>query len=209
MKNIADIRFAEMLTTKFCHDIAGPVGAVNNGVEFLADPDPEMQSQAIKLIANSSAEAMVRLQFYRMAYGVNTSDSSVSLNETRKTVVDFFNQAKPQLVWPQEYSEVSGLDLTSLQRKIIMNLMLISIAALPRGGKVEFSIGENDISVTASGEAIKFSDVEKDFLTGKKTVEDIDSRTVQTYYTYCMIESSGKNFEVDSSATKVIFKFSI
>ena len=209
MKNISDIRFAEMLTTKFCHDITGPVGAVSNGVEFLADPDPEMQMQAIKLIANSAAESMVRLQFYRLAYGVNTSDSSVSLNETRKIAVDFFNQTKAKLVWAQEYSEVSGLDLTSLQRKIIMNLLLVGIAALPRGGEVAFTIGENDVQIKATGESIKFSDVERDFLGGKKTVEDIDSRSVQLYYTYAMIESSSKKFEFEVSATTVKFKLEI
>lgn len=206
---IADIRFAEMLTTKFCHDIAGPVGAVNNGVEFLADDDPEMQAQAIKLIANSSSEAMVRLQFYRQAYGVNTSDSSVNIGDARKIAVDYFGQAKANLHWPEEYSEVSGLALTSMQRKIILNLFIVAIAVLPRGGDVEFSIGESDIQVAAKGPAIKFSEIEADFLNGKKTVEDIDSRTVQLYYTYCMIESLGKKFDIRANDKEVRFKLAI
>lgn len=209
MIDSADIRFAEMLTTKFCHDIAGPVGAVNNGVEFLADSDPEMQTQAMKLIANSSSEAMVRLQFYRQAYGVNTSDSSVSIADTRKIAVDYFAQAKPNLMWPQEYSEVSGLDLTSLQRKIILNLLIVAIAALPRGGDVEFAIGETEIQVLAKGASTKFGEVEMDFLQGRKTAEDIDSRTVQVYYTYCLIKASGKAFDVSANETEVRFKLPI
>jgi histidine phosphotransferase ChpT len=207
--NIADIRFAEMLTTKFCHDIAGPVGAVNNGVEFLADSDPEMQAQAVKLIANSSSEAMVRLQFYRQAYGVNTSDSSVNIADTRKIAEDFFGQAKPNLRWPEKYSDVSGLSLTSMQRKIILNLLIVAIAILPRGGDIEFAISEVDIQIAAKGEAIKFSEVEADFLNGKKTVEDVDSRTVQLYYAFCLIESLGKKFDIHANDKEVRFKFAL
>lgn len=204
-----EIRFAEMLTTKFCHDIAGPVGAVNNGVEFLADNDPEMQNQAVKLIANSSSEAMVRMQFFRQAYGVNTSDSSVSINETRKIAVDYFEQAKPTLHWSESYAEIPDLNMTSLQRKIVLNLLLVSIAALPRGGDIELIINDVAMEVVAKGASTKFTDVEVDFLQGAKTIHDIDPRTVQIYYTYALIKAYGKDFALTSSDTEVRFRLAI
>lgn len=209
MSYFSDARFAEMMTTKFCHDIAGPVGAIANGVEFLADADADMHEQAIKLIANSSTEASVRLQFYRHAYGVNSSDAAVNLGDTRKLVVDFFNQAKPELVWPVGLVENLSIGVTSLQRKIALNLMIVAIAALPRGGQVEFLAGDNFLSVTARGEAIKFGQIEQEFLGGQKTVEDIDSRNVQLYYCFCLIKQSENRFAVDLAEKSVTFKLSI
>ena len=29
-----DVRLAEMIATRLCHDLTGPIGAVNNGAEF-------------------------------------------------------------------------------------------------------------------------------------------------------------------------------
>lgn len=33
----SQLRLAELLTTRLCHDLSGPIGAVNNGAEFLGE----------------------------------------------------------------------------------------------------------------------------------------------------------------------------
>ena len=37
METAIDLRVAEMLCARLCHDLVGPVGAVNNGLELLED----------------------------------------------------------------------------------------------------------------------------------------------------------------------------
>ncbi len=32
-----DLRLAELLASRLCHDVVGPIGAVNNGMELLND----------------------------------------------------------------------------------------------------------------------------------------------------------------------------
>ena len=41
---------AALLCSKLCHDLLSPVGAMNNGLELLADEtDPEMQKRCMDL----------------------------------------------------------------------------------------------------------------------------------------------------------------
>ena len=53
-------RLAEMLCTRLCHDLTGPIGAVNNGAEFLGDEGFDMQNEAVQLILSSAHEAVNR-----------------------------------------------------------------------------------------------------------------------------------------------------
>ena len=56
-----ELRMAELLCTRLCHDLTGPIGAVNNGAEFLGDEGFSMQGQAVELIISSAFSAVVRL----------------------------------------------------------------------------------------------------------------------------------------------------
>ena len=39
MQQTIDIRVLELLASRLCHDLVGPVGAVNNGLELLVEDD--------------------------------------------------------------------------------------------------------------------------------------------------------------------------
>jgi histidine phosphotransferase ChpT len=58
-----DLRVAELLAARLCHDLIGPVAAVANGAELLADDDPEFARDAIALVGGSARKANRRLQF--------------------------------------------------------------------------------------------------------------------------------------------------
>ena len=60
---VDETRLAEMLCTRLCHDLTGPIGAVNNGAEFLSEEGFDMQNEAMQLILTSAHEAVNRLQF--------------------------------------------------------------------------------------------------------------------------------------------------
>jgi len=43
--------FASLLCSRLCHDLLSPVGALNNGIELLADEhDPEMRARCMDLL---------------------------------------------------------------------------------------------------------------------------------------------------------------
>ena len=65
-----EIDFASLLCSRLCHDLLSPVGAMNNGLELLADEhDPEMRQRCMDLLAESAKAAADKLKFFRLAFG--------------------------------------------------------------------------------------------------------------------------------------------
>ena len=62
--------FASLLCSRLCHDLLSPVGAINNGLELLADEtDPEMRERCLDLLAESARASANKLKFFRLAFG--------------------------------------------------------------------------------------------------------------------------------------------
>lgn len=204
-----ELRLAELLCTKFCHDIIGPVGAINNGMEFLAEEMPDLDSQATDLIANSSKEAIARIEFYRQAYGQNTSDSSVSITSMKELSEKFFSQSKVNLIWSNEYTDISAVNITSVQKKLTLNLLIIASAALIRGGDLEFRIEDDMINITVNGPTIKIDDIIKDYLEGKVNSDNLDPRVVHLYYTYLLAQMAATKVSIQNNESHASFKFKL
>src|SRR5207245_2568923 len=77
MSGAVDLRVLELLTARLCHELSGPIAAINNGIELLAEADWDPGSSpgtsfvrdAIALVDEAAHRAGSRLQFYRFAYG--------------------------------------------------------------------------------------------------------------------------------------------
>lgn len=155
-----EVRLAEMLATRLCHDLTGPIGAVNNGAEFLDDEGFDMQNEAVQLILSSAHEAVNRLQFYRQAYGKVGDTGEACLGEKKKIAADFFSGTKVKLDWPDSHTDASGVSVSQKMSRLLLNLMIIAGASLIRGGTLsvrlsEPSEGEKHLTLTATGETIK------------------------------------------------------
>ena len=89
MSKILD--FSEMLLTKLCHDLAGALGAVDNGIEFLEmNANPDLKEKAMELVKDNSQEAVTKLKFYRFLYGVSKSDGEVDFKEVKILADNYF-----------------------------------------------------------------------------------------------------------------------
>ena len=62
-----DLRLAQLLCSRLCHDLVGPAGAVNAGLELAEEG--EMDGDALELVTSSAAEVTRRLAFFRIAFG--------------------------------------------------------------------------------------------------------------------------------------------
>ena len=72
-------RLASYVASRICHDLISPVGAINNGVEFMEEmgEDPEQRKDALGLISHSASQASAKLQAFRIAYGAGGRDNNV------------------------------------------------------------------------------------------------------------------------------------
>lgn len=196
----SELKIAELLCTRMCHDITGPIGAVNNGAEFLKEEGFDMQSQAIELITNSAAEAVNRLQFYRKAYGRINDDGEASLSDNKKITQDFLAGvgSKIKLDWPDIHTDASGVSVSRKMARLVLNLIIVATTTLIRGGTISVRVtaigGEEDtkfdkqISIEAAGPNVKWEKELDQILSGQAEDADLTPKTIQPYFTRKLAE---------------------
>ena len=190
-----ETKLAEMLATRLCHDLTGPIGAVNNGAEFLDEEGFDMQNEAVQLILSSAHEAVNRLQFYRQAYGRVGDTGEACLDEKKKLALDYFSATKVKLDWPDSHTDAAGVAVSQKMSRLLLNLMVIAGASLIRGGtlSIRLSNGENgdkQISLTAVGETIKIDADTFAILSSKSDQVALSPKTAQPFLAMKLAQES-------------------
>jgi histidine phosphotransferase ChpT len=176
------LKLSELLAARFSHDITGPVGAVNNGAEFLQEGDDEMQAHAVELIANSAREAVSKIVFYRHCYGHSRSQDEVGMEELQPIAAAFYQHGNIKVEW-----QVGGARIPRDQGRLLLNLLYLASASLIRGGVVSVQLrplGDmQQLVIKAEGQTVKYEDEWMAVLKGEKTVNELTPRSVQVYLT--------------------------
>ena len=206
-----NLQMAELLCTRLCHDLTGPIGAVNNGAEFLSEEGFSMQNEAVSLIVSSAFSAVTRLQFYRMAYGNVKNHGEANLAEKQKIATDFFVDSKITLDWPETHTDAAGVSVSLKMARLIYNLLIIASATLIRGGVISVRItmdalDRKIINVSAKGTTIKWeADAEKILLS---TTSDsiLNAKNVQLHLTRCYADDLNATIEIKANADELVLK---
>lgn len=203
---IPETKLAEMLCTRLCHDLTGPIGAVNNGAEFLGDEGFDMQNEAVQLILSSAHEAVHRLMFYRLAYGRVNDSGEACLADKKQIAADFFSGTKIKLDWPDSHTDASGISISQKMARLILNLMIIAGASLIRGGTLSIRLSADDhekqITVTATGETIKVDPDTQTILRGDGDESMLSPKSAQPFLAAKIASEVGATLDFDLHADR-------
>jgi histidine phosphotransferase ChpT len=193
-----DVDLAALLCSRLCHDLLSPVGAMNNGLELLADEhDPEMRKRCMDLLAESAKSAADKLKFFRLAFGAAGGfGSEVDPAEARAVVEPLVTATKrTELIW-----SVPNALMPKRAVKVLLNLVLIANDALVRGGKLhvgaELRDGEQEIVIHADGPRVIFDETVRDTLEGKMAASQIDSRTAAAWMVFSLCGQNGGSVQI-------------
>ena len=154
MSENTDIYVLELLASKICHDLISPIGAVNNGVEFLQEMGADAGDEVTGLIAYSAQQASAKLQAYRIAYGAGGADDSLKPEDVHKSIESIVSvDGKIKQVW-DPYADLGyGDDRPHAFSKLLMCALLFAKDCLPKGGELDVRAGHGDEShIIAKGE---------------------------------------------------------
>ena len=180
---VNSLELASLLCSRLCHDLLSPVGALTNGLELLADEkDPEMRKRCMELLEQSAKISADKLKFFRLAFGAAGGIGEMVPVAEPKALVDALvgNKERIKVEWA-----ITGDALPKIAVKVLLNLSLIAIDALVRGGTLELgaelrandSGGASEIVVRAAGSKIAFDADVGRALDGSLPVGELSSRT--------------------------------
>jgi histidine phosphotransferase ChpT len=190
--------FASLLCSRLCHDLLSPVGALNNGIELLADEhDPDMRARCLELLGESARASANKLKFFRLAFGAAGGFADeVDTREARVAIEGLFGgDGRIQLGWMVDEPTMSKSAL-----KILLNLVLIAGDALVRGGRLDVGAERHvaglDIVVRAEGPRIVLDPELKSALTGETKEETIAPRAAAAWLAYLLVDEGGGEIQV-------------
>jgi len=184
---------AALLCARVCHDLISPVGALSTAIEILDDEsNADMHADALDLIRNSSKQANAKLKFLRLAFGAGGSAPGIiGAQELQSLANDMFATGKAELTW-----DMLDAGIDKNQARLLLNMVMIGVQAIPRGGEVITSQmavidGQTQLIVKATGPKARLDPATELTLIGKAPEDGFDGRSIQPFYAGMMAREIG------------------
>ncbi len=176
---------AALPCSRVCHDIISPVGAITNGLEVLDEENDEAMKAvalALNLIRKSAAQASAKLQFARLAFGAAGSvGAEIDLADAEKVSRGFMASEKAELSF-----EAPRALMPKNRVKLLLNLLLLAIAAVPRGGRIKVAVtgpvAEASFRLECLGPHARVPPAFEKLVPGDIAGMVVDAHAVQGYY---------------------------
>lgn len=205
---ITDLELAALVSSKICHDIISPVGAIANGLEIMdEETDQSMRDHAMDLVRKSAGQASAKLQFARLAFGAaGSAGASIDLNEAQKVARAVAESDKHTLEWSGPAAAIEKDKV-----KLLLNMVTLGLAALPRGGTLSVSINDDaqspSFEVKCVGDSARIPQILSDVLSGKMD-HALDAHSIQPFFTMRIATSAGMALSAAMDGETAVFKAS-
>ena len=183
---------ASLLCSRLCHDLMSPVGALNNGIELLADEqDPDMRDRCLELLSDSARATANKLKFFRLAFGAAGGfGDKVDTGEARSALEGLLgSEGKIELGWM-----IADEKLSKGATKLLLNLALIAGDSLVRGGRLDVGAESRDdrseIAIRAQGPRIALDPAIRDTLV-QGSGAGVEARTAGAWLAHSLAAEAG------------------
>lgn len=200
-----------LLSSRLCHDLISPVGALVNGLELLEDDgSQDMREFAMELISKSAYSASCKLKFCRMAFGASSSGGSsdeLDLGEAHDITQSYIEGEKSNLIW---HGERSMMEKNKV--KLLLNLILVSLGSLPRGGTITLTIDTSAsflFHLLCVGTKAKIPDDFVSYLSAVPDISVLTPHSIQHYYTFLLSRCVGASLDASMDGDDVVITASL
>jgi histidine phosphotransferase ChpT len=200
------VDLASLLCSRLCHDLMSPVGALNNGIELLADEtDPDMREKCLELLADSARASANKLKFFRLAFGaaggfgeeIDTREAEIALEGL------FGPERRIELGWV-----VKDEKLPKDAAKLLLNLGMLAGDALVRGGRLDVAAerrsGEVELAVRAEGPRILLDPALRDTLANGANGVAVEARAAGAWLAHNLVAEAGGSIQLSDPSSDVL-----
>ncbi|WP_205480622.1 histidine phosphotransferase family protein [Sphingomonas arenae] len=200
------IDLASLLCSRLCHDLLSPVGALNNGIELLADEqDPDMRERCLELLSESARASANKLKFFRLAFGAAGGfGEEIDTREARSALEGLFGgEKKIELGWL-----VADERLPKDAIKLLLNLALIAGDALVRGGRLDIGTERSDrgieLVIRAEGPRLLLDPSLRETLQRGSSAGTIEPRAAGAWLAHSLAAGAGGSIKVAGPEEQVL-----
>jgi histidine phosphotransferase ChpT len=200
------VDLASLLCSRLCHDLMSPVGALNNGIELLADEtDPDMRDKCLELLADSARASANKLKFFRLAFGAAGGfGEDVDTSEAEAALAGVFGpERRIEVGWV-----VSDGKLPKGAVKLLLNLALLAGDALVRGGRLDVGAESRDaeieLAVRAEGPRILLDPVLRETLASGATDGTVEPRAAGAWLAHSLAAQVGGSIQLSDPSSEVL-----
>ena len=199
------VDLASLLCSRLCHDLMSPVGALNNGIELLADEtDPDMREKCLELLADSARASANKLKFFQLAFGAAGGfGEEIDTHEAEAALEGLFGpERRIEFGWA-----VSDSKLPKDAVKVLLNLALLAGDALVRGGRLDVGAerngGEIELAVRAEGPRILLDPVLRETLANGAD-GTIEARAAAAWLAHNLITDAGGSIQLSDASSAAL-----
>jgi histidine phosphotransferase ChpT len=136
---------AALVSSRICHDLISPIGAISNGLELL-ELSGTAHSPELTLIAQSVQSANAKIRFLRIAFGDALGGTITGPGKISDILDGYYNDPRTELLWMPE----TPLDRSTLQ--LLFLLLLCLEKTIPYGGRIEVAQTNTGFQLTTKGD---------------------------------------------------------
>jgi len=200
------VDLASLLCSRLCHDLMSPVGALNNGIELLADEtDPDMREKCLELLADSARASANKLKFFRLAFGAAGGfGDEIDTGEAHAALAGVFGaERRIELGWM-----VSGGKLPKGAVKLLLNVALLAGDALVRGGRLDVGAESNDdaieLVIRGEGPRILLDPALRETLAKGTSGGEVEPRAAGAWLAHSLAAEAGGTIRLSDPADEVL-----
>jgi len=203
---LVDIQLTAFMSSRICHDLVGPIGAINNGLELLEEEtDEDARAYAQEVILNSAQAAWTRLEFARLAFGASSGmGQAIDTGQAERIARGYVEEGKHRLQW---YAQ-GDIQLDKTHARLLMIIIAVAIPALPVGGDLHVEVAKADgaptLSVRCVGRNARIPDKVDGILSGTD-LDELDPRSILPYYAARLADEAGMSISVGKAGEDVVF----
>ncbi|MEO6255991.1 MAG: histidine phosphotransferase family protein [Sphingomicrobium sp.] len=200
------VDLASLLCSRLCHDLMSPVGALNNGIELMADEqDPEMREKCLELLGESARASANKLKFFRLAFGAAGGFAdSIDTREAQAALEGVFGpERRIELGWL-----VPGEKLPKGAVKLLLNLAMLAGDALVRGGRLDVGAESSDdqleLVIRADGPRILLGPTLRETLLTGAANGSVEPRAAGAWLSHSLAAEAGGSIMLSDPAAPVL-----
>ena len=200
------IDLASLLCSRLCHDLLSPVGALNNGIELLADEqDPEMRERCLELLAECAKASANKLKFFRLAFGTGGGfGDEIDTHEARTALEGLYGADKrTELGWM-----VADDKLPKGAVKLLLNLAMIAGDALVRGGRLDVGAERRDgaleMVIRAEGPRILLDPKLRETIAVGHSGGEVEPRAAGAWLAHSLAAEAGGSIQLSDPSAEAL-----